>query len=43
MFIGDMSRVSREQVKEELCAMIDEVMDRKSTEVCFIHLFDIAY
>ena len=30
MCFCNMSRVSREKVKEELCAMIDEVMDGKS-------------
>ena len=40
MFIGNMSRISREQVKEELCAMIDEVMDSKSAEV---YLYDFLY
>ena len=43
MCFCNMSRVSREKVKEELCAMIDEVMDSKSAEVCCIHIFDSVY
>ena len=27
----------------ELSAMVDEAMDRKSAEVCFMHMFDSAY
>ena len=29
-----MARISKEQVKKELCAMVDEAMDRKNIEVC---------
>ena len=43
MCFSNMSRISREQVKKELCAMVDEAMDRKSAEVCFMHIFDSAY
>ena len=39
MFIGNMSGISREQVKEELCAMIDEVMDAKNAEVFYLPFF----
>ena len=43
MCFSDMSRISREQVKKELCAMFHKAMDRKSAEVCFVHMFDSVY
>ena len=38
-----MLRVTRDLVKEELCAMIDEVMDAKSAELCYIPFLDVIY
>ena len=31
-----MSRVTRDLVKEELCALLDEVMEAKGVEVCYV-------
>ena len=43
MCFSDMSRISREQVKKELCAIVDKAMDRKNAEVCFVRMFDSVY
>ena len=40
---NSMSRIFREQVKKELCAMVDKAMDRKNTEVCFMCMIDNVY
>ena len=38
-----MSTITKEQVKKELCVMVDKAMDVKNIELCLYALFNSVY